>query len=510
MAGVSAAPLVADLEDLDELERIVREARPRFTFNLAGYGVDRSERDPRLARHINAHLPRRLAEVLLDDARSRTTGGDEAGPGLVHTGSALEYGVADKVGEADPTEPTTDYGRTKLEGTEAVSAAARKGLRALTARLFTVFGPGEHPGRLLPSLLEAVGTDHPIELTEGRQERDFTYIEDVVEGLVRLAQPLRTPTVVNLATGKMWGRDPKELSGIQARKRVTAGSFSKLIKRGLGSRGSYFYYPREGYGQISNSYARAAEELGADLRLGSRVTRLSPPSENDGRWLVESERDGQKHSQRADYVWSTIPITIVARMMDPAPPPEVLEAARAIDYRAMVLVYLELGVDQFTTTDAHYFPEEHICFTRLSEPKNYFGHSEPRGRTTLCAELPCERDDNVWNMGEEDLRDLVVGDIRKAELPLDGDPLAVHVRRLPQAYPIYLNGYEVPLGTLDAWTETLPGFLSYGRQGLFAHDNTHHALYMAYSAVDCIEGKDFNAAKWAEYRAIFKTHVVED
>ena len=111
---------------------------------------------------------------------------------------------------------------------------------------------------------------------------------------------------------------------------------------------------------------------------------------------------------------------------------------------------------------------------------------------------------------DEDLRDLVAGDIRKAELPIDGDPLSVHVRRLPQAYPIYLNGYEVPLGTLDRWTETLPGFLSYGRQGLFAHDNTHHALYMAYSAVDCIDGTDFDERKWADYREIFKTHVVED
>lgn len=309
---------------------------------------------------------------------------------------------------------------------------------------------------------------------------------------------------------KMWGREPEVLSGIQARKRVTAGSFMKLVKRVLGSRGSYFYYPREGYGQISTAYAKAAVELGADLRLGSRVTRLSPPSTPEGRWVVESERDGEKHTEEADYVWSTIPITIVARMMDPAPDPKVLEAAGAIDYRAMVLVYLELGVDQFTTTDAHYFPEEHLAFTRLSEPKNYFGAPEPKGRTTLCAELPCERNDQLWNASDEELGNLVVNDIRKAELPLEKEPLSVHVRRLPQAYPIYLQGYEVPLGAIEDWTSTLPNFLSYGRQGLFAHDNTHHALYMAYSASDCVEGVDFNEEKWSDYLEIFKTHVVED
>ncbi|MDX1578744.1 MAG: FAD-dependent oxidoreductase [Gemmatimonadota bacterium] len=309
---------------------------------------------------------------------------------------------------------------------------------------------------------------------------------------------------------KMWGREPELLSGIQARKRVSAGSFAKLIKRVLGSRGSYFYYPRRGYGQISETFADAAVELGADLRLGTRVTRLVPPGEGNGRWIVESRTDEGTRTDEADYVWSTIPITIVARMMDPAPPDEVIEAAGAIDYRAMVLVYLELDTDRFTTTDAHYFPEEHLCFTRLSEPKNYFGGKEPAGRTALCAELPCDRGDDTWTASDEELAARVTADIRTAELPLPRDPVAIHVRRLPQAYPIYLKGYEVPLGTLDAWTETLPGFLSYGRQGLFAHDNTHHALYMAYSAVDCLEGAEFDAGKWASYREEFATHVVED
>jgi hypothetical protein len=56
----------------------------------------------------------------------------------------------------------------------------------------------------------------------------------------------------------------------------------------------------------------------------------------------------------------------------------------------------------------------------------------------------------------------------------------------------------------------LPALLSYGRQGLFAHDNTHHALAMAYAAVDCLEGASFDDWKWARYRREFETHVVED
>ncbi|NIP76477.1 MAG: NAD-dependent epimerase/dehydratase family protein, partial [Xanthomonadales bacterium] len=67
--------------------------------------------------------------------------------------------------------PTTLYGRSKLAGTlQFRRACQRTGLRGLTARLFTVYGPGEHPGRLLPSLIEAAETDEPLELTAGLQK----------------------------------------------------------------------------------------------------------------------------------------------------------------------------------------------------------------------------------------------------------------------------------------------------------------------------------------------------
>ena len=63
---------------------------------------------------------------------------------------------------------------------------------------------------------------------------------------------------------KLWGREPEELSGIQARKRVTAGSFTKLLKRLVKPPGGgFFYYMRRGYGQISEAYAEAGRAAGA-------------------------------------------------------------------------------------------------------------------------------------------------------------------------------------------------------------------------------------------------------
>jgi protoporphyrinogen oxidase len=204
----------------------------------------------------------------------------------------------------------------------------------------------------------------------------------------------------------------------------------------------------------------------------------------NGGWTVTARNAaGECRSIAADQVWSTLPVSLLARLVSPSPPPEVTAAAARLEYRAMLLVYLELDVHRFTEYDAHYFPGADITITRLSEPKNYAALEQPRGRTVLCAELPCTAGDQWWSMSEAELGDVVAADLARAGLPLPRPHTGVHVHRLSHAYPIYLNGYEGPFRTLDAWADSLPGLLTYGRQGLFAHDNTHHALLMAYRAV---------------------------
>jgi protoporphyrinogen oxidase len=267
-----------------------------------------------------------------------------------------------------------------------------------------------------------------------------------------------------------------------------------------------FYYPRKGYGQITTSMADAAREQGADIRLRTQVRklRLGPPH------LIEVECDGQVTLIEADHVWSTIPLNVLARITEP-PPVDVIGANEQIAYRAMILIYLVIGQRQFTPFDAHYFPEADVKITRLSEPKNYSGASEPSDRTVLCAELPCAVNDENWRASNDDLAELVRESLARCGLPIEAPVLQVTTKRLPYAYPIYSKGYEAPFTTLDKWAAGLDGVLTFGRQGLFAHDNTHHALAMAYAAVDCLrESGDFNFDQWSEYRAEFAKHVVED
>ena len=203
---------------------------------------------------------------------------------------------------------------------------------------------------------------------------------------------------------------------------------------------------------------------------------------------------------------------MLTRLLEPKAAPAVIESAARLELRALLLVYIVLEQNQFSEYDAHYFPGAELPFTRVSEPKNYAGGSEPDGLTVLCAEIPCDTEDPIWKKEDEALAGIVLDGLLRTGLPEPGRLRNVAVRRLPAAYPIYRRGYEAHFDVIDAALSDVDGLLCFGRQGLFAHDNTHHALYMARAAADCLDAKtgDFDADAWSRYRRIFETHVVED
>jgi protoporphyrinogen oxidase len=317
---------------------------------------------------------------------------------------------------------------------------------------------------------------------------------------------------------KIWGLEPDDLAAEQAQRRVSAGSLAKLVRRllpgaggaaGGAARRGTFFYPRGGFGRISERIAEAALEEGARLHLETSVERVRV--EPAGSFELEIKTPSGAQRLAADHVWSTIPVGALARRLDPAPPAAVLDAAARLELRAMLLVYLVLGTQRFSEYDAHYFPGPEVPFTRLSEPKNYAALEEPRGRTVLCAELPCAPSDPVFSLGDAALGELVIDGLARAGLPVRAPLLEVAVRRLPAAYPIYRRGFEAHFAALDAALDAVPGLLTFGRQGLFAHDNTHHALAMALGATDCLSDDGaFDHGEWHRYRRIFASHVVED
>ena len=121
---------------------------------------------------------------------------DLAGRGVsrvIHIASCFELATA----PSDHTSPFLDdhpigawsaYGASKAKGAEAaVAAGDRLGVPVVVLRLFGVYGPGEPPHRFVPHVIERLSRGEPAELSEGRQLRDWTYIDDAAEAIAAAA-----------------------------------------------------------------------------------------------------------------------------------------------------------------------------------------------------------------------------------------------------------------------------------------------------------------------------------
>jgi protoporphyrinogen oxidase len=342
-----------------------------------------------------------------------------------------------------------------------------------------------------------------------RRPRADTYEEQVRAGL--------GPTVYDAVHGpfaqKLWGLPGSRLSGEQARRRVSGNSPWKVAGRvlrggrtGRGSeQGRMFLYPRRGFGEITERLAEAAVKAGADIRLECEVAGVRPTFE-DVRVLTRSGAEVD-----AGIAFSTLPLPALARLTTPAPPLQAIEAASGLRLRAMVLVYLVHAGGRWTEYDAHYLPTPGTPVSRISEPANYRDSADdPSDHSVVCAEIPCNVGDAVWSAADDDLAGLVEEALAGNGLP----PLArvgVVVRRLPAVYPVYELGYERRLEGIDTWIAGVPQIVTFGRLGLFAHDNSHHAMAEAYEAVDALglDGR-FDLSRWRAQRQRFAQHVVED
>lgn len=125
---------------------------------------------------------------------------------VVYSSSSSVYGDSADYPSTEQSlpQPVSPYGVTKLAGEHLVGAyAASFGLSTIALRYFTVYGPRQRPDMATHRLAEAalLGTRFTLN-GDGRQQRDFTYVGDVVEANLRAATADCVPgSVLNVAGG---------------------------------------------------------------------------------------------------------------------------------------------------------------------------------------------------------------------------------------------------------------------------------------------------------------------
>ncbi len=300
-------------------------------------------------------------------------------------------------------------------------------------------------------------------------------------------------------TAKVWGRDPSKLSSSWAAQRVAVVDLWDLTLRTLGLRKGdnnfhhteykdLFWYPRRGVGSISEALAARTEENGGRIHLNARMTEVH---QRDGRITeVVYEQHGQTHVLPCDYLVSTIPVSLLVRSLQPAPPEEVINAAKGLKFRAMIFVYLKLNKPQVTDDHWIYFPNPDVIFNRISEMKNFSQEAAPDGKGSLTVEITCDLGDEIWNTPEDVLYEKTIEGLVSSGLIKRDDVIGHFFHRLAHAYPSYDLNYEANLALLAYHLSGYENFITGGRQGLFRYINTDHALEMGLCAAQEIANQE--------------------
>lgn len=129
----------------------------------------------------------------------------------VGVGSCAEYGASALPcrEQQTPIAPDTAYGKAKAAMCAALGVAAGAQERWAWARLFFPYGPGEPSGRFIPNVIEGLLRRAPVACTEGRQVRDFVYVDDVAGACVALLDT-EAGGIYNVGSGE--GRSLREVA----------------------------------------------------------------------------------------------------------------------------------------------------------------------------------------------------------------------------------------------------------------------------------------------------------
>jgi protoporphyrinogen oxidase len=130
-------------------------------------------------------------------------------------------------------------------------------------------------------------------------------------------------------------------------------------------------------------------------------------------------------------------------------------------------VFIVLNRRNYTPNHWIYIPGKRI-FGRVHEPKNWSSYMAPENKTGACVEIFCNKDDDIWKMGNTEIAHQV---IRTLPLLKEFEAEGHTVVRVEYAYPIYDINYRMNLEKLTVYLSSYKNLFLLGRVGTFKYIN---------------------------------------
>ena len=296
-------------------------------------------------------------------------------------------------------------------------------------------------------------------------------------------------------TEKVWGVPCTEIQAEWAAQRIKGLSFFSAAKAAfLGNKGNKikslidkFNYPRYGPGQMWERMSEKITERGGEVRMNAPVSKINI---REGQ-VVSVIAGGQEIP--CSQVVSSLALRNTVGFADPALPAEIQDAAKGLRYRDFLTVGLVIEVDDVENEPFPdnwiYIHEPDVTVGRIQNFRSWSPWMVPDPEvkeTCIGLEYFCFEGDELWDMDDDKLVELGKRELAQLGLGDTGRVKTGFAVRVEKAYPMYDPDYDVRVGVIRDWLETIPNLVQVGRNGLHRYNNSDHSMLTSMRAVENI------------------------
>ena len=254
-------------------------------------------------------------------------------------------------------------------------------------------------------------------------------------------------------------------------------------------------------------FVERIEKAGGEVQCDAPVQRFN----RDGKRIasVTVQRDGQAVDLPCDQVITSAPVTMLLRNLNPAPPPEVMDAVNGLRYRDFLIVVLLIDQPKLFDDNWIYVHSPEVNVGRIQNFKNWSPQMVPdQAKTSLGMEYFCNDTDGLWHKPDNELIALATDEIQTLGLADGAKVYDGCVIRQPKAYPVYDADYQRHLGVIRDYLRTFENLQTIGRNGMHRYNNQDHSMLCGLYAARNVMGASYDLWDVNTERSYYEEQVV--
>jgi UDP-glucuronate 4-epimerase len=239
---------LVDINDEVNLSKIFEKHKPDYVVNLAAQaGVRYSLINPKA--YIDSNISGFLN--ILENCRHNDV------KHLIYASSSSVYGLSDDIPFSEDQNvdyPISLYAASKKSNELMAHAYSHLfGIPTTGLRFFTVYGPWGRPDMAIYLFAKAISNGNPINIfNNGDMRRDFTYIDDIIEGVLQVLNKIPEANLLRKSTAKTFS--PYKIYNIGSNNPVNLLTVIELLEKNLGKTALRNYMPIQ-QGDVFETYA---------------------------------------------------------------------------------------------------------------------------------------------------------------------------------------------------------------------------------------------------------------